>query len=386
MIFNLPQNIEFILNTLTDNGHYAYIVGGCVRDLLCGKTPHDYDITTAALPQTTKSLFKKTVDTGLKHGTVTVIVDDIPVEVTTFRTENRYTDSRHPDKVNFVSSIHEDLARRDFTVNAMCYNKLSGLIDIFGGKDDIKQRTLRAVGDAETRFKEDALRILRLFRFSSTLGFKIEENTLSAALCCAPLIENISSERVLSELYKAALGENITCFSPLLSSGALQKYALYSADLSALPLLENKEDLKLFAFLNLSSRDFYKTLDNLKCSNKFKDYASKMHTLCNTAIKADRAEIKRALGKANPQILFDAISYYREVLGIDTKPLEEILKSVIKSGEPYITSHLDILGDDIINLGFSGKEVGNKLQFLLEKVIENPELNQKEKLIKLICN
>jgi len=163
MNFSLPQKIEYVLDTLISNGHKAYIVGGCVRDLLCGKEPHDYDITTSAMPHETQALFEKTIATGLKHGTVTVMIDSEPIEVTTFRTESVYNDSRHPESVNFVRDVRDDLSRRDFTVNAMCYNHIDGLIDLFGGKNDIDGKMLQAVGDAKTRFQEDALRILRLF-------------------------------------------------------------------------------------------------------------------------------------------------------------------------------------------------------------------------------
>ena len=143
MKFNLPQKIEYVLETLINNGHSAYIVGGCVRDLLCGKTPHDYDITTSATPNETQSLFEKTIATGIKHGTITVVIYNEPIEVTTFRTENGYIDSRHPESINFVRDVSEDLARRDFTVNAMCYNARDGLIDLFDGQKDIQDNDIR---------------------------------------------------------------------------------------------------------------------------------------------------------------------------------------------------------------------------------------------------
>ena len=196
MRFSIPSKIEYVLSVLHNAGHKAYIVGGCVRDLLCGKEPHDFDITTSALPQEVSALFEKTVETGIKHGTVTVIIDRTPIEVTTFRTEGAYINHRRPDSVSFVSAVDEDLSRRDFTVNAMCYNHSEGLIDLFGGKADIENRILRAVGEPKARFCEDALRILRLFRFAATLGFSIEEKTLSAAIECAPFLKSISAERI----------------------------------------------------------------------------------------------------------------------------------------------------------------------------------------------
>ncbi len=183
-MFKIPQNALLVINRLTQNGYKAYIVGGCVRDILLDKTPHDFDITTNAKPNEIISLFEKTVPTGIKHGTVTVILRDEPIEVTTFRTDRDYTDNRRPDNVTFVDDLKEDLARRDFTVNALAYNKTEGLKDFFGGQDDLQNKILRAVGNPEKRFREDALRILRLFRFASTLGFSIEEQTLNDAIKC----------------------------------------------------------------------------------------------------------------------------------------------------------------------------------------------------------
>ncbi len=386
MKFQLPAKIKFVLNTLLENGHSAYIVGGCVRDLLCGKKPSDYDITTSALPEVTQSLFEKTVATGLKHGTVTVIIDDEPIEVTTFRTEGAYHDSRHPDKVNFVSDVKEDLARRDFTVNAMCYNDRDGLIDIFGGLKDIENKILRAVGDGEIRFSEDALRILRLFRFAATLNFAIEDNTFKAAIKCAPLLENISCERILNELKKAACGEMIHALSPLLKCGGLKKYGLGDCELMPINKLNQDEDLRLFALLNLSSRNLKESVEALKCSNKFASYCEKMELLCKKPVSANKVGLKKDLAFAGDKILFDSTYYCEALLGTDMSVQRDAIKSIITHKEPYLISHLDISGDDILKLGFKGNEVGAKLQILLDSVIEKPELNTREKLIKLISN
>lgn len=197
-MFEIPQKIRFVMEKLTLFGHKAYIVGGCVRDILMNKIPADYDIATSATPKEVISIFEKTVPTGLKHGTVTVLIDSQPIEVTTFRTETEYTDNRHPENVEFVSDITQDLSRRDFTINAMAYNPTAGIIDCYGGKADIENKLLRCVGNAEMRFTEDALRILRLFRFASTLNFEIEKNTLNAALKKAYLLQNISRERIFA--------------------------------------------------------------------------------------------------------------------------------------------------------------------------------------------
>lgn len=386
MKFNLPQKIEYVLDTLISNGHSAYIVGGCVRDLLCGKQPHDYDITTSAPPGQTQRLFEKTVATGLKHGTVTVIIDGEPIEVTTFRTESVYKDSRHPESVKFVSNVKDDLTRRDFTINAICYNKYEGLIDLFGGEEDIKNKTLRAVGNAKARFKEDALRIMRLFRFAATLGFNIEGQTYAAAVECAPLLKNISAERIFTELQKTASGLKPDIITPLLDTNCLYDYSLKSSDLSNITKLENKTDLRTFALLNLTSFDLQNTLDAFKCSNNFKDYCFKMNYLLKNIFEDNKISIKKALNFADCDIIKDCLLYYRNILNIDITKYTSLLNNIIKNKEPYKISQLNITGKDITALGFCGKEVGEKLEFLLDAVINNPTLNSRENLLNLICN
>ncbi len=386
MRFDLPQKIEFVLNTLISSGHKAYIVGGCVRDLLCDKNPHDYDITTSATPDETQNLFEKTVATGLKHGTVTVIIDGEQVEVTTFRTESVYNDSRHPEKVNFVTNVKDDLSRRDFTVNAMCYNQIEGLIDCFDGKADIQSKTLRAVGNAKTRFQEDALRILRLFRFSATLGFAIEKQTFDAAIECAPLLKNISAERIFAEMQKTAAGNNPTAICPLLETNALENYSLKNTNFSNISKLEQKQDLRTFALLNLTSTNLKHTLDSFKCSNSFKDYCFKMNYLSQNIISDNKISIKKALNFADADIVCDAFSYYNDILNIDISNCKNLFNEIMQMSEPYKISQLDISGSDIIPLGFVGNQVGQKLEFLLSEVIKNPSLNTREKLLNLICN
>ena len=386
MKFNLPQEIEYVLSMLISNGHKAYIVGGCVRDLLCSTTPHDYDITTSALPQETQGLFEKTIDTGIKHGTVTVMVNKIPIEVTTFRKESIYNDNRHPESVDFVREVKHDLTRRDFTVNAMCYNHLDGLIDLFDGQNDIKNKTLKAVGNAKTRFCEDALRILRLFRFAATLEFNIEKSTFDAAIECAPLLQNISAERIFTELNKTAMGQNVSVISPLLSTNALYKFHLKTADVGTISKLPQKERLRTFAMLNLTSDNLCQTLDLLKCSNIFKDYCLKMQKLTTNTINCDKISIKNALNYADIDIVKDAFVYYQNMFNVDIRKHFAFLDEIIKTKEPYKISHLDISGKDIMSVGFDGKEVGEKLEFLLDSVIKEPTLNTREQLLNLICN
>ena len=198
----LPLKVNKIITTLQQNGYEAYAVGGCVRDSILGREPEDWDITTSAMPEETKALFQKTFDTGIEHGTVTVLLEKEGFEVTTYRIDGKYEDNRHPREVTFTRSLKEDLLRRDFTINAMAYNEKDGLVDIFGGIDDLQKGMIRCVGNARERFSEDALRILRGIRFAAQLGFSIEEETRQGMKELAPTLQNISAERVQVELIK----------------------------------------------------------------------------------------------------------------------------------------------------------------------------------------
>ncbi|HZK27441.1 MAG TPA: CCA tRNA nucleotidyltransferase, partial [Thermoclostridium sp.] len=200
MLFEIPNNILRIIDILENNGHKAYIVGGCIRDMLLNIKPKDYDICTSARPEQVQKLFKKSIPTGIKHGTVTVISDSNPVEVTTFRVESGYSDRRHPDNVNYTDSLIEDLKRRDFTMNAIAYHPVQGIIDPFDGASDIKRRIIKTVGDPKERFNEDALRMLRAIRFQARFNFSIEQNTLNAIEALSKNIKDVSRERILLEL------------------------------------------------------------------------------------------------------------------------------------------------------------------------------------------
>ncbi len=384
MLF-LPSDTEYIIETLQKNGYEAYAVGGCVRDMLNGDTPHDFDITTSAEPEAVISLFEKTVPTGIKHGTVTVIINGVPNEVTTYRTDGEYRDHRRPDSVIFVKSLREDLARRDFTVNAMAYNKRDGLKDFFGGKEDIQNRILRAVGEPERRFYEDALRILRLFRFSSVLGFNIEENTLKAALEYAPTLKSVSAERIYSELLKTLCGKKPAALKPLTDIGGLGFLGVNtSPDYGILPLL-GSADTKLFAFLYSGGSDVTAALDFLKVPNKTKKAAQDMLTLLNMPFPKTKPEIKEMLYLTSPssaENYFDYMSAY----GKDCAAARDMLTEIIKNGEPYRISDLKIGGSDLKKFGISGRAIGETLEKLRRSVLKNPELNTRSELIKAVKN
>lgn len=222
MTMDMPKNVDTAINLLQSAGFEAYAVGGCVRDSLLGKTPNDWDITTSAKPEDMKSVFADfhCIDTGIKHGTVTVVIDGEPLEITTFRLDGEYEDNRHPKSVTFTSNLGADLGRRDFTVNAMAYSKMTGTVDLFGGQNDLKNGIIRCVGDPDRRFNEDALRILRALRFASALDFEIEEKTAQSLLKNRALLGNISEERIAKELLKLVCGKGakriLTDFAPVL--------------------------------------------------------------------------------------------------------------------------------------------------------------------------
>ncbi|MBR6510547.1 MAG: CCA tRNA nucleotidyltransferase [Clostridia bacterium] len=385
-MLKIPKKIQYVLSSLQKSGHKAYIVGGCVRDMLMGKTPHDFDITTSANTDEITALFKKTIPTGLKHGTVTVLIENEPIEVTTFRTEADYLDHRHPDTIKFVDNLSEDLSRRDFTVNAIAYNENEGIVDLFGGNTDIKKKILRCVGNPETRFTEDALRILRLFRFASTLNFSIEETTLNAALKMAYLLKKISSERILSELKKAVMGENLEAFSPLINSGALK--FLKIENLPNFKIIDRlkTEDLRLFAFLYFASSDLEQTLNILKASNSLKNYCKALKELLSLPVPKNKVDIKILLGKYGTDVLKDYFKIYEIISNENTASLNIILSEIISNNEPYLIKHLEIGGKELDSLGYKGSEIKEKLEFLLEKVIENPNLNRKENLKAILTN
>ncbi len=382
MTLQTPDYVKEIIDTLCLAGYEAYIVGGCVRDMLFGKAPADFDVATNALPTAVKALFKNTADTGLIHGTVTVICGGMPVEVTTFRTESGYSDSRHPESVVFVNDIKSDLCRRDFTVNAMAYNEKTGLIDCFGGKEDLQNRILRAVGDPEKRFAEDALRILRLFRFSAVLGFKPETSTLEAALSAAETLSLVSSERIAAELIKAANGVCVSALSPLLKTGALEFLGLTDGDIGAVSDLP-QGDIRLFALLNICGKNPLETAKLLKLSNKRKDYIKNMLCLIGGSVPQNRAEVKICLNRAENEFS-DFLLYLKFICGVDTEKIRECYAEILRGGEPYKISHLAVSGDDLAARGIRGKTIGETLDRLLAAVIANPQLNRKETLINLI--
>ena len=434
---NLSKEAKIIIKKLQSHGFSAYAVGGCVRDSLLGKVPYDFDVTTDATPPEVKSIFEKTIDTGIAHGTVTVMVDSVPVEVTTFRTDGEYQDNRKPESVTLVTDVREDLSRRDFTMNAICYNDRDGLLDLFSGIEDIKNKTIRAIGNAEKRFCEDALRILRAVRFSAQLGFQIEEKTKEAIIKCAHLVKNLSVERVASELDKILMSGSPEHIKMLYDLGILDhimpemcdcfrteqntRWHIYDVGNHSVNVIKNCPDnlhLRYSALMHDWGKPHTKGINELgedmfrnhakvseklsddfcrkyKFSNEKRDKIVRLVKFHDIEILPEKKYVKRAINKVGDDIFYDLICLKRadclsqnleltasRLPYIDT--LFALYEEIKKNKEPFGVKNLAVNGTDLKELGFSGKEIGDCLNLLLEKVIENPDLNEKEKLLDCI--
>ena len=371
-MFFQSQNAKEIISVLEKNGFEAFFVGGCVRDALMGKTPSDFDICTDATPSEVKNCFKnyKTADTGLRHGTVTVIISGEPFEITTYRIDGEYKDGRRPENVTFTCSVKDDLARRDFTVNAMAFSEKTGLCDFFGGERDIKDKIIRCVGEPSKRFSEDALRILRALRFAAVLGFDIEEKTKKAIFKEKQRLLNIAYERVASELSKL-----------IVSDGAFEILNEYADVIRAvLPFFKTCPDNICFAPKDFATRlalifgdDTKRCCAVLKLSTKTKNRALFISNNIDKEL-ITKADIKMLLSESDE----DSVRLY---LNAKHPHLLFLLDEIIKNRECTRLKDLNISGDDIINLGFSGKRTGAVLTRLLKAVIYEKLENKRDILL-----
>ncbi len=362
----IPPHVEKVCQTLENAGFSAFVVGGCVRDVLLSKTPHDYDVATAARPEMVKKLFLRTHDTGISHGTVTVVTEGGPIEVTTFREDGAYSDNRRPDSVNFLSEIDGDLSRRDFTVNAIAYSPRRGLYDPFSGCKDLENRCLRTVGDPEKRFGEDALRILRLFRFRAQLSFAIEAETQKAALRLAPTLSHISRERIFAEITKllehadfAALWEARPIFEAVMPKGMLSEETCRKvADCPSLP---GKWAL-------LCGAHAMEILEKLRAPRALTLSAGELAAYTKGAhIVYDVAQLKHTKKEDFFAFLGDTA-------------LEEAWQAAKNMGAPTSLCEMAVSGRDMEEIGFRGRAIGEVLDRLFMYAIENPANNRKEKL------
>ena len=437
MKMEIPEKVGRIISTLKNHGYEAYAVGGCVRDTILGRTPEDWDITTSATPDETKALFDKTVDTGIEHGTITVLIDREGFEVTTYRIDGEYEDSRHPKEVLFTRSLEEDLKRRDFTINAMAYNEEEGLVDIFGGVEDLKNKLIRCVGEPKERFSEDALRILRAVRFSAQLGFAIEENTRAAIQVFAKTLQNISAERIqtelvkllvsshpekVKELYKLGITKIILWeFDPMMQTSQETPYHDANVGEHTLRVLRNvraDKYLRLTALLHDVGKPDAKTVDEKGIAH-FKGRGEMGEVMAKKILKRlkfDNDTLRKVclLVRYHDYLYQDEITakkvrramnligkemfpYYLEIRKADIKgqssyrrkEKEENIKAVemyyrrsLENQECVSIKELAVRGKDLIAVGISpGPRLGKILERLLDEVIDEPERNKKDILL-----
>lgn len=389
---HIPGEVLKIINILEKNGHDAYIVGGCVRDMLLGLEPKDFDICTSAYPEKVLELFPGSIPTGIKHGTVTVIVNGIPFEVTTFRVESVYTDHRHPDKVIFSDSLTDDLKRRDFTINAMAYHPAKGIMDPYNGIGDLKDRVIRTVGNPEDRFGEDALRMLRAVRFQATYGFSIDNDTFIAIRKLSKNICAISRERILEEFNRILLASYPEAFQSLFETGLLKYifpvFPRRTTDFTPVKKLPGELSARWAGFLWLTGihnpEDIRTICSSLKMSNKLKNEILKISMLLNTELPANSFMLRKTLSTVGLETFDRALSTMK-VLNINKTGLSETEKAfnqIICEKHCLSLSNLAVNGGDLIKAGFKpGKELGTILNALFICVLQNPDLNRKDILL-----
>lgn len=383
-ILSIPTSVFEILGILQRHGFAAYLVGGCVRDGLLGKAPHDWDVCTSAMPEETLRLFPKSVTPGLRHGTVTVQNGGLAVEVTTFRAEGSYSDHRHPDSVRFVSDLTADLARRDFTINAMALSASGVLEDPFGGKTDLDAKIICAVGVPELRFQEDALRILRAVRFSAQLGFRIDPETEAAIHTCAPLTGTLAAERVRNEVEKTLLSPNPHMLGAMCEMGLLQRYisgaisARWDALLAVAP--ERLQRWMALAVILAQAGDAVTLLHALRLDRKTAQSCRACVSLWKTEPRTE-LEWKKAVAQFGPETARHAAA----VLSVLENSSDDLtLQRILQRGDCCALRQLAVTGKDLLPLGFRGKEVGQALDTLLRYVWAHPEQNEKATLIRLL--
>lgn len=402
----LPKDVKHIIDVLMENGYEAYAVGGCVRDSILGRVPGDWDITTSALPMQVKGLFRRTVDTGIQHGTVTVMLGRNGYEVTTYRIDGKYEDSRHPESVEFTPKLEEDLKRRDFTINAMAYNDEHGIVDIFDGVGDLQRKIIRCVGNAHDRFDEDALRILRAVRFSAQLGFGIEENTARAAKELAVNLKRISSERIHTEFNKMLKSAHPDYFSVADAIGIMEivlpEYHVMSAEDKAFVGALAKECACLLperyaAMLFMSGRyseegpadTAKRVLKRLKLDNDTINTASMLLRFGMLEITDDEPRIRHIIyetGDKNILRILDFRTAYEKCIGndiADVRRMYDICNMIFERGDCVSLKNLAITGKELIVMGVpAGRQMGEILNSLLMLVLDNRQLNDREQLSK----
>ena len=382
---NLPYPVRYALNALRRAGYQAYCVGGCVRDSLLGVEPNDFDLTTSALPEETLALFKRehTLTVGLKHGTITLIKHGMPIEITTFRIDGEYEDNRRPEEVTFTSHLEEDVLRRDFTVNALCWNEQEDVVDYVGGVDDLNARIIRCVGDPDTRFQEDALRILRALRFSSKLDFDIDEATAQAVLRSRELLNNIAVERIAAELCKLLAGKRaeqvllqfrpvMEVIVPPLSALSEEDYLCAARRVSLVPPVP---EMRLAALMcDLPEQQLEETALRLKLSKKGRQFMLTLTRCAHESAPRTRSGMRRLMQEVGEETLCAVV----ELQNACALALSHL---VIQQGDCVTLKQLAVNGQDLFLLGLPRKKTGDMLNRLLDQVIEGALPNRKEALL-----
>ncbi len=384
-----PKYVRAVLTALQARGHLAYLVGGCVRDMLMGVHPHDWDVCTSALPEQVQEIFPHTLPLGIRHGTVTVLIESRRVEVTTFRSESSYSDHRHPDAVSFVGDLTTDLSRRDFTMNAIALPPDGLVVDPFGGVQDIRNKLIRSVGDPDLRFEEDALRMFRALRFSARLGFAIEEETAAAIVRQAPLAAGLSPERVRDEVEKLLLSPRPERMDELIAAGLLDAYLLCRlppfATLFRLSAAPRKALFRWATLCELleeqgcirAAEDF---LLRLKLDSRTIRCCSDCAAILRLPTPVRPVEWKKQLNQYGVEAVICSARCRDALQGVGSY---KALRAVLNSGECFSMKHLAVTGDDLLSLGLRGPALGAMLQFLLDYVMEFPENNRRELLLTL---
>ncbi len=432
-MIDIPNDITTVLNKLNSAGYKSYVVGGCVRDSLMGREPDDWDIATNAVPEEIKQVFSgfKTVDTGIKHGTVLILSGEMATEVTTFRFDGDYIDNRHPENVLFTDEIQDDLSRRDFTVNAMAYNPDEGLIDVFGGRKDIENKIIRCVGDPDTRFNEDALRILRALRFSSVLGFEIEEKTAQSIRENERLISSVSVERIDAELLKLLCGDNVfdilikyrSLFGIIIPEltpefvhaqyGEKHAYDVWTHTAHTVANIENDPVLRLTMLLHDAGKPATHKVDEngnstfkhhaavggviaenvlkrMKFSKKYTKTVSLLVSIHDKEVPNTRIQVKEYLRDYGENTFIQLMKIRKadkSALAAGYRDINDKLifaytafDEIMNNNEPFSLKQLAVKGNDLRNI-VPKDDVGTVLNFLLNIVIHNPNKNEKDTLL-----
>ena len=388
-MWKLPAGAAFVLNRLNAAGYQAYVVGGCVRDTLLGKAPKDWDICTNAMPREMQHVFADchVIETGLQHGTLTVMYDHEPFEVTTFRVDGEYTDHRHPDEVIFVADVKEDLSRRDFTVNAMAWSPEAGLVDAFGGQEDLAAGVIRCVGDPRKRFDEDALRIMRALRFASVYGFVIDPATDEAIHELKHTLTGVAAERIRVELMKLLCGQGagdiLRSYPDVLQVIMPQLTKIdWLTTVAALERISRVEILRLTMLLHQLSADEAKAvLISLKPDNFTRDRVLDLVTNQNYPLQPTRHSLLTALSLFGEEVVWQLLAVCRAKEGVDRADLRGLLEGVLADGVCYSVKAMAVNGRDLMALGARGKEVGEGLQYLLSLLIAEQLPNEREPLL-----